>query len=127
MRRLAMISAIALLATACRANGGASGVPLGSPDETPQTAGSGVPRCEEVDWISAPAKRYRDSPIYVANEQPTERILAWASGQSGFEELWIDRDHLGWITVAFSSDADARQADLERLFPEVGVVAVGVE
>ena len=127
MRRLAMIGAIALLATACRANGGASGAPLGSTDEIPQTVGAEVPRCDQIDWISAPAERYGDSPIYVANEQPTEEILAWASGQPGFEELWIDRDHLGWITVAFSTDADARQADLERLFPDVGVVAVEVE
>lgn len=127
MRRLAVMSAIALLATACRADGGASGAPLGSPDETSQTRRAGVPRCEEIDRIGAPAERYRDSPIYVANEQPTEAILAWASGQPGFEELWIDRDHLGWITVAFSTDADARQADLERLFPDVGVVAVEVE
>lgn len=125
MRRLAMISAIALLATACRANGGASGAPLDSPDETPQTAGAGVPRCEEIDWISAPPERYRDSPIYVANEQPTEEILGWASGQPGFEELWIDRDHLGWITVAFNTDADARQvewslAQLEQLQGRIG-------
>ena len=127
MRRLMMISAIALLATACRADGGASGASPDTPDETPQTAGAGVPRCEEIDWISAPPERYRDSPIYVANEQPTEEILGWASGQPGFVELWIDRDHLGWITVAFSTDADARQADLERLYPDVGVVAVEVE
>lgn len=126
MRHLAMICAVALLATACRADGGASGAPLGSPDETQQTATADVARCEGIDWISAPAERYRDSPIYVANEQPTEEILAWASGQPGFEELWIDRDHLGWITVAFSADAEARQADLERLFPDVGVVALEV-
>jgi hypothetical protein len=127
MRRVATITAIALLATACRADGGGSGPALASPDDTPRTAAAGVPRCGEIEWISAPAERYRDGPIYVANEQPTEEILAWASGQPGFEELWIDRDHLGWITVAFSTDADARQADLERLFPDVGVVAVEVE
>jgi hypothetical protein len=127
MRRLALIFAIALLATACRADGGASGAPLVSPDGNPQAAIDGVARCQEIDWISAPAERYRDSPIYVANEQPTDEILAWASGQPGFEELWIDRDHLGWITVAFSTGADERQADLERLFPDVGVVALEVE
>lgn len=86
-----------------------------------------TPRCEDVSRISAPAERYRDSPIYVANEQPTEEIRAWAAGKPGFEELWIDREHLGWITVAFSVDAEARQAEFEKLFPEVGVVAVGVD
>jgi hypothetical protein len=122
-----MICAVALLATACRAGTGESAAPSASPEPTSNATVTGLPRCDEIEWISAPADRYADSPIYVANEQPTEEILAWASGQPGFEELWIDRDHLGWITVAFSADAEARQADLERLFPDVGVVAVEVE
>lgn len=121
-----MICAIGLLATACRADG-PGGSPSGSPDGGAQGAIAGLARCEEVDWLSAPAERYRDTPIYVANEQPTEEIRAWASGQPGFEELWIDRAHLGWITLAFSTGADERQADLERLFPDVGVVALEVE
>ena len=131
MRRLAMICAIALLATACRADGGATdgahGAPIGSASETAPRMGVGVPRCDDIDFISAPAERYRDAPIYVANEQPIEEVQRWASGQPGFEELWIDRDHLGWITVAFSTDAAARQADLERVFADVGVVAVEVD
>ncbi len=80
-----------------------------------------------VERISAPAEWYRDSPIYVANEQPTEEIRAWAAGQPGFEEIWVDREHLGWITVAFSVDPESRQAELVELFPDVGVVAVGVD
>ena len=127
MRRLAMTCAVALLATACRAGIGESAAPLVSPDATSHTTATSVPRCEEIEWISAPADRYGDSPIYVANEQPTEEIRAWASGQPGFEEIWVVRDHLGWITVAFSADAEARQAELDRLFPDVGVVAVEVE
>jgi hypothetical protein len=86
-----------------------------------------VPRCDEVPEVSAPDERYRDAPIYVANEQPTEEVLAWAQMQPGFEELWLDRDRLGWITLAFSTDAAARQSDLERLFPDIGVVAVAVD
>ena len=54
------------------------------------------------------------------------RCCEWARTQPGFEELWIDRDHLGWVTVGFSQDVDARQADIERLFPGDGVVAVAV-
>lgn len=83
--------------------------------------------CDEIEPISAPADWYRDSPIYVANEMPAEQIRAWAAAKPGFEEIWIDRDHAGWITVAFSIDADVRQAELEAEFPDVGVVALGVE
>ncbi len=57
---------------------------------------------------------------------PTDEIRTWAMRKPGYEEMWIDRDRLGWITLAFSQDAGARQAELEEEFPEVGVVAVGV-
>jgi hypothetical protein len=105
----------ALLLSAC---GGGANVPA--------VAGP-IPRCDAVPRIAAPADRYRDAPIYVSNEMPTDAVLACASGKPGFEELWIDRDHLGWITVAFSRDADARQAELAQAFPGVGVVAVRVD
>jgi hypothetical protein len=58
---------------------------------------------------------------------PTEEVKAWAQTKPGFEEIWIDRDHGGWITVAFSSDAAARQAELPTAFPGVGVVVVEVD
>ncbi|HEX5014640.1 MAG TPA: hypothetical protein VFV72_10855 [Candidatus Limnocylindrales bacterium] len=77
--------------------------------------------------IEAPANWYRDTPIYVGNEMPIEAVQAWATGQPGFQELWIDRQHHGWLTVGFSEGVDARQADLEREFPGVGVVAVKVD
>jgi hypothetical protein len=86
-----------------------------------------VPRCEEIPDVSPPADAFRDAPIYVANEQPIGRLRGWARQQPGFETLWIDRDHLGWVVLAFSVDAEARQADLERRFPGVGAVAVGVD
>jgi hypothetical protein len=65
--------------------------------------------------------------VYVANEMPVEAVQAWASGKPGFEELWIDRDHNGWISVAFSRDAAARQAEIEAAFPDDGVVVVEVD
>lgn len=99
-----------------------------SATRTPAAGSSGpIPLCETLARISAPAERYRDTPIYVANEQPTDELRAWATGKPGFEEIWIDRDHLGWITIAFSVDAEARQAELESLFPGVGAVAVEVD
>jgi hypothetical protein len=96
------------------------------PSEGPPPV-SGVPRCEDVPEITARPDAYRDSPIYVANEQPIDVLLDWAHDRPGFETLWIDRDHLGWVVLAFSVDADARQAELERELPEVGAVAVGVD
>jgi hypothetical protein len=100
--------------------------PSGSPDAGSGTAGR-FPRCEDVPAISAPADWYRDSPIYVGNEMPVDAVRAWAERQTGFQDLWIDRQHNGWITVAFSEGAEARQAEIEREFPEDGVVAVDVD
>jgi hypothetical protein len=93
----------------------------------PAPGGVGIPRCEDVPTISAPAEVYRDEPIYVGNEMPVEAVRDWATRQPGYVDIWIDREHSGWVTVAFSQDAAARQADLEREFPGVGVVAVQVE
>jgi hypothetical protein len=58
---------------------------------------------------------------------PIDEVRQWAAGQPGFEEIWIDRDHLGWITVAFSTDVDARQRELQERFPDVGAVVVAVD
>ena len=102
------------------------GAPPASSDVMAGAAEPSIPRCDEVPLIAADPALYRDTPIYVGNEMPVEEIQAWAAGKPGFESIWIDREHLGWITVAFSRDADARQADLAREFPGVGVVAVHV-
>jgi hypothetical protein len=93
----------------------------------PAPAADGLPWCRDIPMISAPAAAYGDSPIYVGNEQPTEALRAWAMTKPGFEEIWIDREHHGWVTVAFSEGAAERQAELQAAFPGVGVVAVEVE
>lgn len=125
MRRLTIaVITIALLTGACRLDAGRT-VP---PSETATTGPAGsIPSCDQVEQISAAADAYRDSPIYVGDEMPTDEVRAWAAGKPGFEEIWSDREHLGWITLAFSVDADARQAELAEAFPDVGVVAVGVD
>lgn len=120
-RSLAMAVLIAILVAACT---GSASDPTTTPDGAVQAS---IPRCEDVPPISAPAEAYRDTPIYVGNEMPVEEVRAWAVGQPGYEDIWIDREHNGWVAVAFSRDAAARQADLEREFPGVGVVAVPVE
>jgi hypothetical protein len=93
----------------------------------PAPGAATVPRCEDVPNISAPADVYRETPVYVGNEMPVEAVRDWAVQQPGYVDIWIDRTHSGWVTVAFSQDAAARQAELEREFPDAGVVAVAVE
>lgn len=119
--------AMALLVGGCVGAGSPPAGPTASPAPSVSPLGeTTIPRCEDVPPISAPAEQYRDDPIYVANEQPLERVHAWASSQPGFEEIWIDREHRGWITLAFSRDAEQRQAELAERFPDVGVVVVAV-
>lgn len=123
MRRVILATAALMLVAGCQAI---------APRATPGGPTDGlallpVARCEDVPRISAPAEWYRDEPIYVGNEQPVEEVRAWAVQQPGFQEIWLDRDHKGWITVAFSDRAEQRQAELEARFPDVGVVAVEVD
>jgi hypothetical protein len=122
MSRSMAIAVLAIIVVA--ACTGSASEPTTGPDGA---ARASIPRCEDVPPISAPAEAYRDTPIYVGNEMPVEEVRAWAVGQPAYEDIWIDREHNGWVAVAFSRDAAARQTDLEREFPGVGVVAVPVE
>ena len=90
------------------------------------SSSTGFPACDDVPPVEAPADSYRDEPVYVGNEQPVEEVERWARGRPGFQEIWLDRDHFGWIVVSFTGDAAARQEELEAEFPDVGVVAVEV-
>jgi hypothetical protein len=86
-----------------------------------------IPMCDDVPTITAEPGAYRDRPVYVGNEMPIDAVRDWASSQPGFETLWIDRDHNGWVTVAFSEDVDARRGELTDLFGDAGVVVVEVD
>jgi hypothetical protein len=99
----------------------------GQPGGDVTAGGAELPRCGELPRIEAPADAYRDEPVYVANEMPIEEVGAWARQQQGFEELWIDREHNGWITLAFSEDAQERRAEVAERFPDDGVVVVEVD
>ena len=77
----------------------------------------------EFSTISADPSFYRDEPVYVGNEQPTDAVRAWAEQQPGFEDIWIDRDNNGWLAVGFTSEVDQRQAELEAEFPGVGATS----
>lgn len=82
--------------------------------------------CDEVPLIAPPDAAFGDDPIYVANEMPADDVTAWAQSKPGYQTLWIDRDHGGWIVVAFNADGAARQAELAEAFPGVGVAVVEV-
>ncbi|HSK52322.1 MAG TPA: hypothetical protein VLA44_06155 [Clostridia bacterium] len=99
----------------------------GAPSPTATALDAGVPSCDDLPVVSAPEAAYGDDPIYVGNEMPAEEVQEWAAGKPGFEVLWIDREHHGWVNVAFSRDAAARQAELDAEFPDDGVVAVEVD
>ena len=121
--------AFALVVAACSPTikgTGPTTAPSSAHSGDPAARGS-LPLCADVPLISGPAEAYRDTPVYVGNEMPVDEIRAWALDQPGFEEIWIDRSHNGWVTVAFSTDAAARQLDLADEFPGVGVVAVEVD
>jgi hypothetical protein len=132
MRRLISIVALAVVAAACSPAPGtdttAHTTARASTTSAVPAPGSGsLVACDTIPRITAPDDWYRDTPVYVGNEMPVEAVAAWAETQPGFQSIWVDRDHSGWITVAFTSDAVDRQRDLLDEFPGVGVVAVEVD
>jgi len=85
------------------------------------------PACSDVPKLRAPSEAYRDEPVYVFDESPVDEVAVWARGQPAYAEIWVDRERNGWITVAFTRDAEARQEGLEKEFPHIGAVAVLVD
>jgi hypothetical protein len=85
--------------------------------------------CGDVPPVEAPEDWYREAAAFLQGEEDAawNAIVTWARRQPGFEELWIDRaNHDGWLTLAFSVDADLRQAELVEQFADTAVVAVPV-
>jgi hypothetical protein len=82
--------------------------------------------CGDVETPRAAPELYEDSPVYRGNQMPADEVRRWARSRPGFVDLWIDRQNNGWINVQFTEGVARRQAELEREFPGVGVVAVKV-
>ena len=119
MQKLTLLLVLALVAAACGDS---------SPTETGSDLPFGIERCaSETVRVSAPEEFYRDEPVYAGNNPHVDDLRAWARGKPGFQDIWIDRDRNGWVSLAFSEDADLRQLELEEEFPDVGVVAVAVD
>lgn len=121
-RAFVLVGVVAAL-SACA---GAGPGPADSASPMDAAAEGGFPMCDDVPQLTADPALYRDTPAYVENEQPTEEVLAWAEQQPGFSSIWIDRDHNGWVAVGFTTDVAERQAEIEDLFADDGVVAVEV-
>ncbi|MFP4073665.1 MAG: hypothetical protein ACLFVZ_06465 [Actinomycetota bacterium] len=93
---------------------------------TPATS-DGVLRCGETSFPTADPSLYKDTPKYVGNEMPTEEVRRWASQYPDFVDIWIDREHNGWVAAGFTDDVAERQAEIEAEFPDDGVVAVQLD
>ena len=125
-----LVCALVLLAAGCGGGDTVTGLSTARPasGSGDGSLAFGLRRCPaEIQRVAAVPEEYEEEPVYVGNEMPIEAVRAWATSKPGFEEIWIDRDHFGWITVAFSQDAEQRQAELDEQFPGVGAVAVAVE
>lgn len=124
MRRVFL--GLCLLAAAC---GGGLADPSGSSTSQPGVSatsptGDGALRCGETPLPTADPSLYRDTPKYVGNEMPTEEVRRWASQYPDFVDIWIDREHNGWVAAGFTGDVAERQVEIEAEFPGDGVVAV---
>ena len=118
---LVMILTLALAACAGPATPGPAGATA--------SGYAGFPSCADAATITADAALYRDEPQYGNASELVEAVHAWAFGQTGFEELWLDRDHHGWVTVGFHGadlDIATLQEQVAQEFPGEGVVVVAV-
>jgi len=136
-RSIPVLVALSMLAVACGVapEGGADPSSTtsppsttGAPSTTNQPGSAGIlPTCYESALPAADPSLYRDTPKYVGNEMPAEAVQEWASQYPDFVEIWIDRDHNGWVAAGFTGDVADRQAEIEEMFPGEGVVAVHLD
>lgn len=124
---LGAVVVVAILAGGCGTSGSETELAANELGAQPSSF-AGLSRCDpDAPRPAAPEDWYRAEPRYVGNEQPRDDVVGWAEHQPGFQSVWIDRDHNGWITLAFNRPVEEIQRDLEARFPDAGVVAVEVE
>ena len=129
-----MVLALLLAACGVTPDGGADPTsadpnPTSTSSSTTQPPASDVTvsRCYEEPLPAANPSLYRDTPKYVGNEMPAEAVREWAMQYPDFVDVWIDRDHNGWVAAGFTGDVSDRQAEIEETFPGEGVVAVQLD
>ncbi|WP_298460603.1 hypothetical protein [uncultured Cellulomonas sp.] len=119
-------AAVALLAAVLA---GCAGQSAGQPVGDPAGGLGGFPACEGRPTLTADPSLYRDEPRYGNAMDLVDDVRGWASAQRGFQELWHDRDHHGWIHVGVHGpdvDVASLQAQVAERFPGQGVVVVAV-
>jgi len=133
VRDAVIVLALAAGLAACATPRDADRHPAGDP---PGASGPALPfdSCADRSTLEADPSFYRDEPRYeLRDDESSDRPLdvldaavAWAEGQPGFEQPWLDHAHNGWIHLGFSGDVDAvaLQDAVEREFPGEGVVVV---
>lgn len=126
-----VLAMAALFTAACGVAPGGGGDSSTSTAQSSTTVARGsddiVPRCYESPLPSADASLYRDTPKYVGNEMPVDAVRDWASQYPEFVDVWIDRDHNGWVSAGFTDGVAERQAEIEEIFLDDGVVAVHLD
>src|SRR5690606_21585289 len=123
-RLLVMASVLALFA--CGTPAGEVGSSAGTSTTLQTAVPTSFPSCADVPFTRAADDHYSVTPLYIANEMPIDEVRSWAEFQPGFEELWIDRERNGWLTLGFTEGVADAQAAVSREFPGVGVVVVEV-
>jgi hypothetical protein len=129
-RSIPVLIVLAMLVVACGVapEGGADPTSnKEAPSPTTEPGSMILPRCYESALPAADPSLYRDTPKYVGNEMPVDAVREWASQHPDFVDVWIDRDHNGWVAAGFTGDVSDRQAELEEMFPGEGVVAVHLD
>ena len=75
---------------------------------------AGFGSCVDAPTITADPALYRDEPRYGNAEALVAEVSAWAAGRPGFAQLWLDRDHHGWVTVGFAPGQRCRRPPAGR-------------
>lgn len=126
-RGAALIAGAVLALSACATNDPVAPPGADPAAATPPALFAGLPACEDLPRLEADPALYRDTPVYGNATELTDQVLSWAEQQPGFEQIWLDRERGGWVSVGFhGQDLTALQAALEEMFPGEGVVAVDV-
>lgn len=121
-RVVGLFAGMALLASCGTVTGDGPGGDVAS-----QPAGAQVRDCADVPWIFAEESAYRDEPVYGNADSLSEEVHGWASGQPGFVQLGLDREHNGWITVwVKDADVEAMRSEVAERWPDEGIVVVEV-
>lgn len=135
-RTAAAVAAALLLAlSACATPRAAGPHPAGPPatagppaagDVAPGAAELPFPTCADIGTLRGDPAVYRDEPRYGNPMELVDAVRTWAEARTGFVEIWLDRDHHGWVHVGFAGDVDvaALQGEAEAEFTGEGVVVV---